>query len=161
MSEQYYIFWCLLFIFFLMSLHFRLGAVFCHFFLTAELSTGLWKTPLQKHQEDGTFTLTVCGITMWETHSEPYQPNSFTVVAFPCMVGQVEFLMDWQHSCMPFMWSERRLMGQRALVRGGKWGERCLLNCPALPWAGRRTPLFLSAPSCFPPALSHFGERKK
>lgn len=60
---------------------------------------------------------------MWKTHNKPYQPYSFTVVAFPCMVGRVELLMDWQHSCTPFVRSERRLMGQRAWVRRGKRGR--------------------------------------
>lgn len=60
---------------------------------------------------------------MWETHNKPYEPYSFTVVAFACMVGQVEFLVDWQHSCTPFVRFERRLMGQRAWARRGKRGR--------------------------------------
>lgn len=67
-------------------------------------------------------------------HSEPYQPSSFTVVAFPYMVAQAEFLVDWQHSCTPFVWPERRLMGQRALgMRTGETRGEMLAESPSPP----------------------------
>lgn len=78
-----------------------------------------------KHQQDDTWT--VCSIATWacgrHTHTISHiSLTRCTASASPCAaVGRVEFLVDWQHSCTPFVWSERRLMGQRA--RGGERGE--------------------------------------
>lgn len=81
------------------------------------------KNCTQNIEEDSTLTkTTVQSIRMWETPNEPYQPYSFTGVAFTLHGGpnRVPYGLTTQlYAICRLRW----LMGQRVWVRRGKRGR--------------------------------------